>query len=135
MAALLQMQLQAMERVEEQGTELRRLSNLMTEHQDILRSSPERPQPQSSPASPSHNLAQLRGEVEDVLPGMVKTVRGAAERSGQIPGLGNLPIHIRGYPGQTRGGGPHHSPKAGQICNINSSNKTCGATQGEDSLL
>ena len=54
-AALSQMQLQAMERVEEQETELRSLSNLMAEHQAVLRSSPERPQPQSPPASPPHN--------------------------------------------------------------------------------
>ena len=46
-AALSQMQLQAMERVEEQERELRRLSNLMAEHQAILRTSPERPQPVS----------------------------------------------------------------------------------------
>ena len=39
-AALSQMQLQAMERVEEQERELRRLSNLMAEHQAILRTSP-----------------------------------------------------------------------------------------------
>ena len=64
----------------------------MAEHQAILRSSPERPQPQSSPASPPHNLAWLRGEVEDMLPGMVNTVRGAAERVGHIPDLSNLPM-------------------------------------------
>ena len=40
---LSQMQLQAMERVEGQERELRRLSNLMTKHQTILRTSPERP--------------------------------------------------------------------------------------------
>ena len=90
-AALLQMQLQAMERVEEQERELRRLSNLMAEHQAILRTLPERPQQQSPPTSPPHNLAWLRGEVEDVLPGTVNTVRGAAERVGQVPDLGNLP--------------------------------------------
>ena len=90
--ALLQMQLQAMERVEEQERELRRLSNLMTKHQVILRTLPERPQWQSSPTSPPHNLAQLRGEIVDVLPGMVNTIRGAAERAGQIPDLGNLPM-------------------------------------------
>ena len=39
-AALPQMQLQTMERVEEQERELRRLSNLMAEHQAILRSMP-----------------------------------------------------------------------------------------------
>ena len=56
-AALSQMQLQAMERVKGQKRELRRLSNLMAEHQAMLRSLLERPQPQSSPASPPHNLA------------------------------------------------------------------------------
>ena len=90
-AALLQMQLQAMERVEEQEKELRRLSNLMAEHQAILRSLPERPQPQSPPTSPPHNLARLRGEVQDVLPGTVNTIRGGAERVGQVPDLGNPP--------------------------------------------
>ena len=94
-AALSQMQLQAMERVEEQERELRRLSNLMAEHQAILRSLPERPQPQSPPTSPPHNLAWLRGEVQDVLPGTVNTIRGAAERVGQVPDLGNLPT-LRG---------------------------------------
>ena len=43
-AALLQMQLQAIERVEEQERELRRLSNLMAEQQAILRSTPQSPQ-------------------------------------------------------------------------------------------
>ena len=90
-AALSQMQLQVMERVEEQERELRRLSNLMTEHQAILRTSPERPHTQSPPASPPHNLAQLTDEVQDVLPGTVNTIRGAAERVGQVPDLGNLP--------------------------------------------
>ena len=80
-AALSQMQLQVMERVEEQERGLRRLSNLMAEHQAILRSLPERPQQQSSPASPPHNLAQLWGEVEDMLPGTVNTVRGGCRKS------------------------------------------------------
>ena len=62
-AALSQMQFQAMERVEEQERELGRLSNLMAEHQAILSTLPERPQTQSPPTSPPHNLAQLRGEV------------------------------------------------------------------------
>ena len=44
-AALSQMQLQAMERVEEQERELRRLNNLIAKHQAILRTLPERPQP------------------------------------------------------------------------------------------
>ena len=94
-AALSQMQLQAMERVEEQERELRRLSNLMPEHQAILRTLPERPQPQSPPTSTPHNLAQLRGEVQDVLPGTVNTIRGAVERVGQVSDLGNL-LTLRG---------------------------------------
>ena len=93
--ALSQMKLQAMERVEEQERELRRLSNLMAEHQAFLRTLPERPQAQSPPASPPHNLAWLRGEVQDVLPGTVNTMRGAAERVGQVPDLRNLPT-LRG---------------------------------------
>ena len=90
-AALSQMQLQAMERVEELERELRRLSNLMAQHQAILRTSPERPQQQSPPTSPPHNLAWLRGEIEDVLPGTVNTIRGAMVRAGKVPDLGNLP--------------------------------------------
>ena len=62
-AALSQMQRQAMERVEEQERELRRLSALMAEHQSVLRSLPERPHEQSPLTSPPHNLAQLRGKV------------------------------------------------------------------------
>ena len=64
----------------------------MAEHQTILRLLPERPQPQSSSASPPHNLAWLRGKIEDVLPGMVNAVRGAAGRPGQVPDLGNAPM-------------------------------------------
>ena len=90
-AALSQMQLQVMERVAEEERELRRLSNLMAKHQAILRTLPERPKPQSPPISPPHNLAWLRDEVQDVLPGTVNIVRGAADRVGQVPDLGNLP--------------------------------------------
>ena len=90
-AALSQMQLQAMERVAEQERELRRLSNLMAQHQAILTTSPESPQPQSLPVSPPHNLARLREEVRDVLPGTVNTVRGAVDKVGQVSDLGNLP--------------------------------------------
>ena len=67
----------------------------MAEHQAILRSLPERPQRQSPPTSPPHNLARLRGEVQDVLPGTVNTIRGATERVGHVPDLRNLPI-LRG---------------------------------------
>ena len=52
---------------------------------------PERPQPQSPSTSPPHNLVWLRNEIQDVLPGTVNTVRGAADRVGQVPDLGNLP--------------------------------------------
>ena len=77
MAALLQMQLQAMERMDAQGKELRRLSALLLEHQGILRSSPERPHQESLQAWPSRDLDQLRCEVMDILPTTVNTVRGA----------------------------------------------------------
>ena len=90
-AALSQMQLQAMERVEAQERELRRLSALLVEHRAILRSLPERPHQESPEASPPGNLGQLRCEVEDILPGIVNTVRGTAERTGQVPDLGRLP--------------------------------------------
>ena len=89
-AALSQMQLQAMERVEEQERELRRLSNLMAQHQAVLTTLPEKPQPQSPPTSLPHNLARLRGEIQDVLPGTVNTLRGVADRAGQVSDLGNL---------------------------------------------
>ena len=90
-AALSQMQLQAMERVEVQERELRRLSALLVEHQAILRSLPERLHQESPQASPPRNLGQLRCEVEDLLPSTVNTVRGAAERTGHVPDLGRLP--------------------------------------------
>ena len=138
-AALSQMQLQAMERVEEQERELRRLSNLMAEHQAILRSSPERPQPQSPPTSPPCNLAQLRGEIEDVLPGMVNTVRGAAERAGQVPDLGNPPMLRRDTLDDILAKEEEEVPVTPQrwvrFATSDSSNKTCGVTQGEDSIL
>ena len=91
-AALSQMQLQAMERVEAQERELRRLSALLVEHQAILRSLAEIPHQQSPETSPPHNLAQLRGKLEDVLPGTVNTIRGAAGRTSQVPDLGKLPM-------------------------------------------
>ena len=64
----------------------------MAEHQAVLRSLPERPCQWSPPTSQPHNLAQLRGKVEDVLPGTVKTVRDVVERAGQVSDLGNLPM-------------------------------------------
>ena len=139
-AALSQMQLQAMERVEEQERELRRLSNLMAKHQAILRTSPERPQEQSPPTSPPHSLAQLRGKVEDVLPGTVNTVRGAVERVGQVPDLGNLPT-LRGdtlediLAKHQQEEVPVTPQRQGPIFNINSHCETCGVTQGDDSTL
>ena len=122
-AAISQIQLQAMDSMGEQEREVRRLSNLMAKHQAILRSSPEGPQQQSSPTSPPCDLAQLRGKVEDVLPGTVNIVRAAVERVGQVPDLGNLPTlrggHARRYSSRTRtGGSPSHSPNVGQIFNI-----------------
>ena len=139
LAALSQVQLQAMDRVEEQERELRRFSNLIAEHKAILRSFPERPLPQSPPTSPPHNLAWLRDEVEDMLPGTVNTVRGAMERAGQIPDLGNLPMLRRDtlddILAKEEEEVPVTPPKVGLICNIYSCSKTCGVTQGEDSIL
>ena len=86
-AALSQMQLLAMERVEVQEKELWRLSALLVEHQAILRSLPERPHQESPEASPPWHLAQLRCEVIDQLPSTVNTVRGVATRTGQGPDL------------------------------------------------
>ena len=87
-AALTQMQLQAMERVQEQERELRRLSALLVKHQEVLRSSPERPQQEPPQPLPPRELGQFRHEVEDILPGMVNMVRGASSRAGQVPDLG-----------------------------------------------
>ena len=132
-AALSQMQLQAMERVAEQERELRRLSNLMAEHQAILRTLPERPQPQSPPISPPHNLARLRDEVQDVLPGTVNIVRGAVDRVGQVPDLGNLPT-FRGdtlediLVEQQEEEVPVTPQRWVQILNIYTHCETCGAT-------
>ena len=67
----------------------------MAEHQAMLRTSPERPQTQSPPTFPPHNLAWLRDKIQDVPPGTVNTIRGAAERVVQVPDLGNLPT-LRG---------------------------------------
>ena len=81
-----------MERVEAQGRELKRLSALLVKHQAILRTLPDRPHQESPQASPPLDLGQLRSEVEDILPSTVNTVRGAAERTAQVPDLGRLPI-------------------------------------------
>ena len=75
-AVLTQIQLQAMERVEEQERELMRLSALLVEHQEVLRSSPERPQQEPHQPLPPSELGQLRHEIEDILAGMLNTVRG-----------------------------------------------------------
>ena len=76
MAVLTQIQLKAMERVEEQERELRSPSGCLGEHQEVLRSSPERPQQELPQSLPPRDLGQLRHEVEDILLGTVNTVRG-----------------------------------------------------------
>ena len=91
MAALSQMQLQAMKRVEAQERELRRRSALSVEHQAILRSLPERPHQEFPQTLPPCDLGQLRCEVEDILPGTINAVRGAAVGTGQVPDLGRPP--------------------------------------------
>ena len=65
------------------------------DYQDILRSTPERPHQESPQASPPRNLGQLRHEVEDILPSTVNTVRGVAERTGQVLDLGRPPKVFR----------------------------------------
>ena len=91
MAAISQMQFQAIERVEAQEKELWRLSTLLEKHQAVLKFSPER-----SHQVPSTflNLNQLRYEVINHLPGTVNTTRGAASRTGQIPDLGR-PLTVK----------------------------------------
>ena len=64
----------------------------MVEHQEILRSSPERPQQEPPQPVTPQELGQLRHEVEDILPGNVNTVRGASARAGQVTDLGRPPI-------------------------------------------
>ena len=91
---LTQMQLQVMERVDEQERELWRLSAPLVEHQEVLRSSPEMPQQEPPQPLPPRELGQLRHEVHDILPGMVNTVRGASSRAGQVPDLGR-PTMVR----------------------------------------
>ena len=70
-----------------------RLSAYLAEHWEILRSSPERPQ--QEPPQPSSELDQLRHDVEDILPGIVNTMRGAASTEGQVPDLGRPPVKKR----------------------------------------
>ena len=57
-AILTEMHLQAKERVEQQEREMRRLSALLVEHQEVLKSSPERPQ--QEPPQPPIEAGQLR---------------------------------------------------------------------------
>ena len=88
-AALSQIQLQAMKKVEVQEKELWRLSALPEEHQVFLRCLPERPH--QEPPTASH-LSQFRCEVVDHQPGTVNIIRGAATRTDQHPDLGRPPI-------------------------------------------
>ena len=64
----------------------------MVQHQEVLRPSPERPLQESPQPLPPRELGQHRHEVEDILPGIVNTVRGASSRAGQVPDLYRLPI-------------------------------------------
>ena len=97
MAALSQMQLQAMERVEAQEKELQRLSALLVEHWAVLRSLPERPHQEPPQASPPRTLDQLRPEVIYYLPNMVNTNRGQLqEQVKSLTWVGHQPL--RGTP-------------------------------------
>ena len=94
MAALSQMQLQALQRVDKQEKELQRLSTLLLEHQTILQSLPERPC-QETPQAPLRKTDQLRHEAVYYLPFTVTENRGAASRATKIPDLNGPPIIIR----------------------------------------
>ena len=65
-ALFTEMQLQAMQSVEQQERDLRRVSALLVEHQEVLRSSPEMPQQEPSEPLPPIELGQLRCEVQDI---------------------------------------------------------------------
>ena len=84
-AALSQIQLQAMERLEAQEKELQRLSALLVEHQVVLRSSPERPHQESPQASPPRDLVQLRHEVMDLLPGTIRYCQRGSNKNRSNP--------------------------------------------------
>ena len=99
-AALSQMQLQAMEKVKAQERELRKLIALLVEHQAILTSLPERPHQESPQVSPPSYLGQCRHGVMDILPSTINTVRGAAARINQVPDLVRLPM-VRATPLKT----------------------------------
>ena len=118
-ATLTQMQLQDIERVEEQERELRRLTALLVEHQEVLRPSPERPQQEPPQPVPPRELGQLRHEVEDILPGTVNAVMGAASTAGQVPGLGrptnNKEGHISRYSCRCRRWGPTYPSEVGPV--------------------
>ena len=81
-----------MERGEAQEGEFRRLSALLVDYQPILGSSPERPHQESPQTSPPQHLGWLRSEAKDILPSTPNIVRGAAERTGEAPDLGRLPL-------------------------------------------
>ena len=89
-AALLQMQLQALQRVDEQEKELQRLSALLVEHQEIVQSLPERPHKEIPQASP-RKIYQIRHEAVDYLPSTMKVDRGTASRTSQVPSLSGPP--------------------------------------------
>ena len=137
-AALAQMQLQVMERVEEQERELRRLNALLVEHQEVLKSSTVRPQQETPQPLLPRELGQLRCEVEDILPGMVNTV-GACSRAGQVSDLGRLPIVRRDAFEDILVDAEDEVPHTPQrwvwfaeCGNFYTYTKTCGTSGGED---
>ena len=133
MAALTQMQLQVMERVDGQERELRRLSALLVEHEEVLRCSPERPLQEPPQPLPPRELGQLRHEVQDILPGMVFS------RTGQVPDLGRPPIVRRDafedILADAEDEVPHTPQRQVWFANVATSmtyTKTCGTPRGED---
>ena len=92
-AALLQMQLQAMGRVDVQAKELGRLSALLVMHQALLKSSTEKPHQEATQAPPE-NLSWHRLEAFEYLPGTVSINCEATSKTGQLHGL-SWPTTVR----------------------------------------
>ena len=91
LAAVSQMQLQALKWVAAEERELQRLSALLMEHQAHLKSLLERPHQETS-QTPPKNLSQLRHKVFDYLLSTLNINRGAAAKTDHVPDLSWPPM-------------------------------------------
>ena len=89
-AALSQMQLQAMQKVEAQEKKLCRLSALLVEHQAIWQTLPRRLHDEALQV-PQDNLTRFRNKVVGYVPDIINKTRGVASREGQVPDLNGSP--------------------------------------------